>query len=283
MTTRWIHEMTWDRIAAHLATGDAVLVPIGATEQHGHHAPLMLDTGWAIGACEAAAAACGCLIAPPLHYGWSTGHMAFPGTIGLTAATLTEALVEIGECLVIHGFQRIILVNGNRMANLAPMEIAATRLKLATGAFTAVADCGLIAKGAIAALAMGPPGTLGHAGESETSAALATTPHLVDMAQLPPPMTPTALAPMTPTAHAALRETHHTLDPRLEGDGCFVPRDPAAFRRATEARLGVVGEPIGANAEQGRAMLAAIGARIAELVVRARRETLEITRPRIRG
>lgn len=274
--TRWLHEMTWDAIEAHLAQDDVILVPIGATEQHGRHAPLLLDTGWAIAASEAAADLAGCLIAPPLHYGWSYGHMAFPGTVGLTAETLATVAVEIGECLVRHGFRRVILVNGNRMANLAPLEIAAVRLRLATGAFVAVADCGLIARQDIAALSDGPPGTLGHAGESETALVLARYPHLTDMARAPADRS--AGAP-----HPVLREGHHTLDPRLDGNAWFVPRDPDEFRRQTEPRDGVVGDARRATPEKGEVMVQIIGRRIADGIAEARGRTVNVRTPPVRG
>lgn len=276
LRSRWIHELTWDVIAGTLETNDAVLVPIGATEQHGHHAPLLLDTGWAVAASEVAAELAGCLIAPPLHFGWSYGHMAFPGTVGLTADTLTRVAVEIGECLIHHGFRRVVFVNGNRMANLPPLEIAAVRLRLDTGAFVAVADCGLIARTDIAALSDGPVGTLGHAGESETALVLARYAHLTDLGRAPPDRHAVASRP-------ALREGHHTLDPRLDGDSWFVPRDPMEFRRNTGARDGVVGDARHATAEKGHAMVQAIGRHIADGIAEARQRALDVRRPPIRA
>jgi creatinine amidohydrolase len=61
----WIHELSWDEVGAYLRGDDVALVPIGATEQHGHHAPLLLDTGWAVAAAEEAARRAACLAAPP--------------------------------------------------------------------------------------------------------------------------------------------------------------------------------------------------------------------------
>jgi creatinine amidohydrolase len=70
----WLHELSWDEVDAHLAQDDVALVPIGATEQHGHFAPLLLDTGWAVSVAEEAAKRAGCLVAPPLHYGFARPH-----------------------------------------------------------------------------------------------------------------------------------------------------------------------------------------------------------------
>jgi creatinine amidohydrolase len=269
----WIHELSWDEVGAYLRGDDVALVPIGATEQHGHHAPLLLDTGWAVAAAEEAARRAACLAAPPLHYGWSHGHMAFLGTLGLRAETLTAVAVDVGECLVRHGFRRVVLVNGNRVANLPPLEIAAVKLRLSTGALVAVADCGLLAREAVARLAGGGPGALGHAGESETSLVLARYAHLTDMKRAPG-----GFAPATTTA-GGLRHGHHTLDPRLDGDSVALPALPEEFRRRTEARQGVVGDASLASAEKGHAMVAAIAGRLAELITTLRAATVTTTVP----
>ena len=71
----WVHELSWDEIEAHLAADDVALLPIGATEQHGHHAPLLLDTGWASVTAEEAARRAGCLVAPPLRLAELVAHM----------------------------------------------------------------------------------------------------------------------------------------------------------------------------------------------------------------
>lgn len=268
----WMHELSWDEIAEQLKSDDVALLPIGATEQHGHHAPLLLDTGWASVVSEEAAKQAGCLVAPPLHYGWSHGHMAFPGTLGLRAETLTAVAVDVGECLIRHGFKRIVLVNGNRMANLAPMEIAAVKLRMSTGALVAVADCGLLAKEAVAALADGGAGTLGHAGESETAMVLAYYPHLVDMSRAPGGFT-------SQRKGSGPRHGHHTLDSRLDGDSFQLAHLPDEFRARTEARQGVVGDESQATAEKGLAMVGAIAGRLAQLIGDLRRPEVAVRIP----
>ena len=55
-------------------------------------------------------------------------------------------MVDIGESLIHHGFRKIVFVNGNRIANLPPMEIAAAKLRFSTGAYVSVVDAGLIAR-----------------------------------------------------------------------------------------------------------------------------------------
>jgi creatinine amidohydrolase len=258
----WLHERSWKEVADHLLRDDVLLIPVGATEQHGHHAPLLLDTGWAVSVCEATAKLAGCLVAPPIHYGWSHGHMAYPGTLGLRAETLAAVVVDVAECAVRHGFKRIILVNGNRVANLPPLEIAAAKLRMGTGAVVAVVDCGLVARSEVAALCEGGPGTLAHAGESETSMVMAFFPDLVD-----PELMPGGFAPPPP---ASLRTGHLAIDPRHDGNSFGLPHTPEEYRARTGARHGVVGDEGLASAEKGRAMVEAIAKNAAEVVRRVR-------------
>lgn len=180
----WIHERRWSSVKKYLENDTIVLVPVGATEQHGHHTPMMVDTGWAIAACEGVAKATGVLVAPPLHYGWSLHHFAYPGVIHFRPETLISALVDIGESLLYQGFNKIVFVNGNRVANLAPMDIAAAKLRFAHGAYVSVVDVGLIARKEVGEICVA--GENGHAGDSETSFMRFWRPELVDMSQAVP-------------------------------------------------------------------------------------------------
>ena len=93
----WLDRLRWPEVEAHLQHDDVALIPIGATEQHGRHLPLLVDTGWAVAACERAARLAGAVVAPALPYGWSPHHMGYPGTVTLGAATL-QAAVECPFC-----------------------------------------------------------------------------------------------------------------------------------------------------------------------------------------
>jgi creatinine amidohydrolase len=183
----WLHERAWPSIAAYLEKCDIALVPIGATEQHGAHTPLMVDTGWAAWISEQVAARTGVLAAPPLHFGWSPHHLAYPGSITLRPETLIQVIVDVGESLLRHGFRKLVLVNGNRVANLPPMEIAATKLRFSSGAMVSVVDVGLIARREIAAICDSSPGAVDHAADAETSFMLHAYPQLVDMARIQEP------------------------------------------------------------------------------------------------
>ena len=241
MHSRWIQELKWAEIADYLEQCDIALIPVGATEQHGPHLPLYVDTGWAVGMAEGVAERTNSLIAPPVHYGWGPHHMAYPGTITLRSDTLQQLCLDIGESLIYHGFKRLVFINGNRAANLPPMETAASKLRFLTGAFVAVADAGLIAKSAVRAVCDSPDGGLGHAGESETAYTLYRNPDLVDM----------SLAVNSVKHQGRFGLSHKPFEPPWDGETVYVPRTDADMRSSTEATQGIAGSASFATREKG--------------------------------
>ncbi|MBI4185335.1 MAG: creatininase family protein [Proteobacteria bacterium] len=272
--SRWIHEMSFNEVEAHLRKDDVALVPIGATEQHGHHAPLMLDTAWAISASEAAAEIADVLIAPPVHYGWSYSHMRFSGALTLSADTLRRVCEDVTRSLIWHGFKRVILVNGNRVANLPPMEIAATRLRNQTGAFVAVADCGLIAQEEVMEISEGGTGCNGHAGESETSMILYRFPQFTDMKKAVDGMK--SNIKKREKGSRQLYHGHLNIDPRLRGDCVFVPMTPADLLALSRGTRGVRGKATAATAEKGKRMVQAIARNLAAFIAHARKVKVDV-------
>lgn len=180
-TSPWLHERSWSDIETYLQSNDIILIPVGATEQHGRHLPLNVDTQWSVALAEGAAKEAGVLATPPVHFGWSPHHLAFPGSVTLSAETLTNVLVDVGQSLVYHGFKKLLFINGNRLANHAPMEIAASKLRFKTGAYASIIDVGLIARREISQIF--PDGEAGHAADVETSFMLHWQPELVDMSK----------------------------------------------------------------------------------------------------
>jgi creatinine amidohydrolase len=261
LRSSWLHELRWPEVAEYLKTSDIVLVPIGATEQHGRHLPLAVDTGWAIAASEIAARMTNTLIAPPLHYGWSPHHMGYPGTVTLGAKTLVSVATDIAYSLVSHGFGRIIFVNGNRIANLPPLEIAIVEIKNRTGAFAGIADAGLIARKEVARLCRSPDGGLDHAGEVETSFALHWMPASVDLSQAHP-------KPAVPASRSAF-DYAIELDPERHGNCVSYAVSPEEHRRAT-APDGAANDPSLGNAAQGREIIELIGVNLGKFIEEVR-------------
>src|SRR5688572_23360040 len=86
--------MTWPEAAdaAHVL----LVVPLGATEQHGPHLPLSTDTNIAVALAERLAA---CrrdiVLAPALAFGSSGEHAAFAGTLSIGAVALELVVTEL--------------------------------------------------------------------------------------------------------------------------------------------------------------------------------------------
>jgi creatinine amidohydrolase len=257
--SRWIHQMSWPQIAEFLKRSDTVLVPIGATEQHGLHTPLMVDTGWAVATCEETAKRADILIAPPTHFGWSSHHMGYAGCITLRPETLTQVALDIGESLAYHGFKKIIFVNGNRIANLPPLDIAAAKLRTRTGAFVAIADVSMLAREEFAQIAESAPGGLGHGGESETSLMLAYWPDLVDMEKAVSVFPP--VRKYGPHLNSEMRTEANGIGNRIQ-----IPHEVESYTASNRASGGTSGDARSATADKGLRMVEALARNLAEFV-----------------
>lgn len=101
-----LEHLSAPEIADLVAAGwSRIIVPLGATEQHGPGLPLCVDTlhGHAT-ALHAAARLDRTLVAPALPFGYSPEHMAFPGTISLRRETLAAVLEDYAASLAQGGF-----------------------------------------------------------------------------------------------------------------------------------------------------------------------------------
>jgi creatinine amidohydrolase len=104
---------TWPEVERYLEGSTGVVVPVGATEQHGPTGLVGTDAicaetlAWGVGD------AAGALVAPTLSVGMSEHHMAFPGTVTLRPSTLLLVVRDVLLSLARHGFRRFFLVNGH--------------------------------------------------------------------------------------------------------------------------------------------------------------------------
>lgn len=133
-----------------------LLVPVGATEQHGPHLPLGTDTALA----AAVAGRTGLPVGPALPYGASGEHDTFPGTVSIGTETLAAVLVELGRSASRFA-RRLVLVNGHG-GNVVALRAAVTLVR-GEGRDVAWFPCGVL-------------GADAHAGRHETSVMLALAP-----------------------------------------------------------------------------------------------------------
>jgi creatinine amidohydrolase len=196
-----------DELTSGDVGGDLLVVPLGATEQHGPHLPLGTDT---IIARALAASVRDAVVAPALPYGSSGEHAGFAGTLSIGQAALELVLVELVHS---SGFPRVLFVCAHG-GNAEPLAAAVRTLREEGRRVWAWS-----------------PRWKGdsHAGRIETSLMLALTPDLVQPAWAPGNTSPLV-----------------ELMPRLRSEGV----------RAVSPN-GVLGDPAGASAEEGRALLAA--------------------------
>lgn len=177
----WFYENKSPDIKKYLEAEDIIILPVGSTEQHGNHLPVGTDALAAIHFAQDAAKKAGVLVAPPCWYGWAPHHMAYPGTITLSAQTLIEVLEDIVNCLIYQGFKKIIILNGHRGANNPPLDILASRVRNRTGALAVVADPFFIAEEQTKEMLEKEEGVIGHAGGIETAHMLFHYPELTEM------------------------------------------------------------------------------------------------------
>jgi len=170
--------LTWEEIAALRSHIDLCLLPVGATEQHGPHLGVGMDSYNASGLCEAVSCEIGVPVLPPLNYGCSLGHShRWPGTLSLQPKTLIDVAVELFDWLYRAGFKRLILVNGH-VGNAAPLRCAVDIIRSRfDDAFVSVCNLPEISP-RIRAEFFADAGDW-HANAAETSLMMAKAPELV--------------------------------------------------------------------------------------------------------
>jgi creatinine amidohydrolase len=165
-----------------IAPEAVVVLPTGATEQHGPHLPVGTDT-FAVeavsrGAVAALADRLPVVMAPVLPYGSSHHHLPFGGTMSLTTETYYAVIRDLVESLITSGFRRVMIVNGHG-GNHELIQLVARDLALQYPVNLAALSYWLPAADALATqnpyLATRLPG---HAGAFETSLILALRPEL---------------------------------------------------------------------------------------------------------
>jgi creatinine amidohydrolase len=239
--------------------GDSVLVvlPVAAVEQHGPHLPVLTDSMIVEAVLTRALeqrADDGRVWALPLEaYGKSNEHRGFAGTIGLRAETLAAVLKDIARSVSASGLRRLMFLNSHG-GNPEIIDYVArdVRDELGIYCFTAHPFRFGLARDIIT----DAEGGFGiHGGESETSLMLAIAPELVQADWYTPEL--------PPVRHFLKR---------------FTLKGPASFGWQTRdlSVSGTIGDPRGATAEKGEAILSAEAGLVAELIDEALELRLEL-------
>jgi creatinine amidohydrolase len=110
-------EMTTTEFAALDALRVIAILPVGAIEQHGPHLPVEVDARINAGILERMLEIVPdelpVTLLPAMPVGKSNEHIAFPGTLSLSAETLIRLWTEIGESVARAGVRKMVIFNSH--------------------------------------------------------------------------------------------------------------------------------------------------------------------------
>lgn len=252
----WSDLGTADFAALDRARAIAVL-PLAATEQHGPHLPLSVDTDIVDGIVAQAlphiAPDLPVLFLPTQAVGFSPEHTRFAGTLTLKAETLVRVWTELGECVAASGVKKLVLFNAHG-GQVGAMDLVARDLRARLGMLVySVSWFNLPLLDAdgrdLNALFSADEHRFGiHAGDVETSLMLALRPERVRM----------ALAQDFPSSSQARAARFPTLGNGRSAKLGWMMQDYNPH--------GAVGNAAAATAEKGQALLDAAGRALARLL-----------------
>ncbi len=110
---RLLEEMTWQEVESGLNETKTIILPVGATEEHGPHLPIFTDTIQALEVAKEAARRQGAFVAPPVHYGICRSTRGFPGTITVGFLGLKSYVQDIILSFFDSGFQNVMVLTGH--------------------------------------------------------------------------------------------------------------------------------------------------------------------------
>ncbi len=105
-------DLTYPEIEEKIKQDPIVILPIGSTEEHGHHLPLSSDSLQAIYVAEKIAEKSNGLILPPIYYGY-TELDDFKGTISIGFNTLYNLVLDILNEITDDGVKKILIISGH--------------------------------------------------------------------------------------------------------------------------------------------------------------------------
>lgn len=172
--------LSWPDVKSAIAEQPCVILPTGATEQHGPHLPLDVDAFLAYRVClEAGRRANGrILVLPPVSYGLNLHHIDFPGTVHIEPETFIAFCLDITKSVAYHGFRKILVVNGHG-SNTPLIDLIARKTVLQTNSLCAAVNYFALARDAFESVRESE--VVAHADEMETSLYLHLAPERVRM------------------------------------------------------------------------------------------------------
>jgi creatinine amidohydrolase/Fe(II)-dependent formamide hydrolase-like protein len=232
---------------------DIAILPVGAIEQHGPHLPLDTDAFDAQYLAVHTAQACSDpkpYVLPLIPFGVSYHHNDFIGTLSISNEALASLVYDIGMSVAANGIRKLVIINGHG-GNGPALNYAAQKINCDARIFVCV-DTGETSDVDIEGIVNTRNDV--HAGEIETSTALAVRPHLVDMA-------------------VAKKSIPRFLSRYLD----FTSKRGVSWYAYTRkiSATGVIGDPTQANAEKGKRIWETMIAHMVAFVEDLKRLTLD--------
>jgi creatinine amidohydrolase len=235
------------------------VLPLAATEQHGPHLPLSVDTdivnaviARSVSVLQIQAPSLPVYFLPTQAVGLSPEHAAFAGTLTLKPETLIRLWTDIAESVKAAGIHKLVLFNAHG-GHVGAMDVVARDLRARLGMLVYSVNWYqlplLDAEGRdLNALFSDHEHRFGvHAGDVETSVMLALKPHAVRMDKA--------------QNFKSTSEQRAAKFPIL-GNGKSAK---LAWQMQDYNAMGAAGNAAAANVEKGQAMLAAAGQSLAQL------------------
>ena len=233
---RRIEQLAWPAVQAAAALrGSTLVLPIGAVEQHGPHLPLGTDFLFAEAVVDQVLERLPTHLPvwrlPAQNYGFSPEHLDFPGTVSLPAEAMLTNLKAVAAMAAKAGFQRLVLFNGHG-GQIGLLQVAAREIQQQNPHLAVLPWFLWSGPAGVLEVIAEPERSQGlHAARLETSLMLALYPKLVG---------PIPAAEELPKPPGGLS---------LEG------AVPTAWNTHWISNNGVVGNPCGANAAEGKVLL----------------------------
>jgi len=228
MTTREFAGLDAERVIA--------VLPVGSIEQHGPHLPVGVDSTInetiLARALELLPRDLPVTVLPMTYVGKSDEHLAFPGTLTLSAETLVRVWTEIGESVARAGIRKLVIFNSHG-GQPQLVDVVARELRIRCRMFVVAASTYRLGR---------PPGLFPeaelrhgiHGGSIETSIMLHARPDLV---------------------HRDLARNFETLSQRMEPEyRLLTPEGAVGFGWQTQDLNadGACGNALDADAERGQ-------------------------------
>jgi creatinine amidohydrolase len=232
----WLADLTWPEARARIDAGAVFVIPIGAAaKEHGHHLPLATDWILAQGITDRLLAELPMVAAPILGHGYYPAFRHYPGSQHLSPETFGAVIDEVLGGFADQGVRRMVVLN----TGVSTTPVLTVRLReFYERRRIRVLAANIVALGRETDVLMRQR-LGGHGDEHETSIILALAPDKVRMER-------------------AVEDYGH--QERMPKSQLYVPTlfdgDPDSGWDYSAS--GVRGDPTGATAEKGEAMLHAI-------------------------